>query len=40
MVEKGPLVEAGSGLPRAAVDGLEFSRYAQVLVELAKIGRK
>jgi hypothetical protein len=37
MVRKGPLVDGVSGLQTATVDGLEFSRYAEALVKLARI---
>ena len=35
MVQKGPLVDGVTGLPTATVDGLEFSRYAEVLGKLS-----
>jgi hypothetical protein len=39
MVEQGPLVDGVSGRREAAVDGLPFDRYAQVLSEIGNILR-
>jgi hypothetical protein len=37
MVQEGPLVDAGSGKPAVAVDGLAFEEYVKPLLEIAKV---
>ena len=37
MVEHGPLVDGVLGRPEVSVDGIEFSRYAEVLTALSRM---